>query len=237
VLLPPSNEAHACSHSGFSTPEEYGPDWFQRSQVYYAPFALEDRIRHILSPILRSYRRSAPDLVTFASSFLDAAQLQKEQDERSGSPSALLDDDLLVRYAERLSASLVQLLDTDLFASANILWRTAHVPKGRSGISAQAVLALDGVAESVVEEVRTGVERGFWESSAAFFSLRERVQAAARVRVDYSGRMLQGQTVHLDDELHPAMLPGGKVLILRSLRRLIVPYRLLYELKHAVESR
>jgi hypothetical protein len=179
-------------YSGFSTPEEYGKEWFQKSPHYYPPFRLQDRLRFLLTPLLRTYKRRSVDLVTFASSFVDAAQLAKEQATQDGHSTAL-GKDLITRYAERLGETLVELLESDYLEHATLLWRTAHVPKGISGIPANVVLTLDEVAQTVVEDLQSGTQRGWWTNFAHALEPAQQ----AKLRVDYSGRMLQGQTTHL----------------------------------------
>lgn len=112
--------------------------------------ALDDRLSHILLPLLHSLNRK-PDLIEFSSGFWDLRHLT-QLDERAGrDPFSDLNSDRLEWYSSRLHQAFNDL--GAAFPGVPLLWRALHQTPKFSNTPYARVAALDQLSRKVVRDL------------------------------------------------------------------------------------
>ena len=106
-------------HFGLIKFEEITRAWSEQWS-YYPPFEFEDRLEHLVLPLLRNLGRDRVDLVSFSSLLWDQVHWRAE-----AKTAAALPDSMLAIYAERLDAA-IKAVASAFPSTLTILWRTAQ---------------------------------------------------------------------------------------------------------------
>ena len=160
--------------------------------------------------------------------------LQRQQNETLHLPinstSFAKDSRLLLQYAQRLSSTIRAV--SALLPSSLILFRTGQLPRDQfiPSIPQDIVESIDQVGQAIVRDLKAPTD---WVPIYANAGTREQekkeakqLDLASRLRMDYSGKLLRGmQKFLMEDGLHPAERPGGKIWadsMLYELRRWVL---------------
>ena len=158
-------------------------------------------------PLLANLGRTSIDILELGSSFWDIAWLTKRLTAANFDYSTQsIPEHYITQFATRLSKHLRALSSVGLASKTKtILFRTAH-HTGESFnwyIPANVVEQLDSVAEEVVKGLQGLTAAKPWFAASNW----ERVKSEAaksglaqRLRLDYSGRAMLGQTRHLSKQ-------------------------------------
>ncbi|GAA5925121.1 uncharacterized protein JCM15063_004927 [Sporobolomyces koalae] len=116
---------------------------------FYPPVALEDRLTHIVLPILHSLNRTRPDLIEFSTGSYDLRHFAALDQLANQDPQSDLTFDRLSWYSKRLTRAFADL--ADVFPHTPILWRSLqHVPELTNAPSVR-IAALDALSRQIVK--------------------------------------------------------------------------------------
>lgn len=218
---------------GLVEPDEYKSlSEFFVDDHFYPPYAMDDRITHIMQPLFNAYGRTKPDLVVFGSSFWDTAHWARWRIANGPGWMTSLPEPQIDIFAKRFIKALKMLHKHPLLDEAKtILWRTAHEPAMVERVPGDLVMSLDAVAEATITALQHPErEPPRWMTRKELQSAESRA-LGEKVRMDYSGRMMNGQRQFMsefkgfsvcfttaahrirlsEDNLHPSPLPNAKV--------------------------
>lgn len=119
--------------------------------------ALDDRLSHILLPILRSLDRPRPDLIEFSSGFWDLRHFTALDELRGTDPFTDLDSERLEWYAERLHQAFQDL--GSAFPKTPLMWRALHHTPKFANTPYARVAALDQLSRMVVRDLNLAKKR------------------------------------------------------------------------------
>lgn len=198
--------------------KDYPRKWYQETKHYYQPFDLSDRFEHIVLPILGKLERPTIDLIEFGSCFWDVAWLTARWtiEGFKYSENSVQHRDLS-QYASRLSKRL-RSLGRLSSKTKTILYRMPHLTAQELDgyLPATVIHQISSTAEAVVRGL-SGQTKGKPAFAADQWDWESDVQDAKalgmdkRLRLDHSGSMLTGQHHFLGDNVHPNLLPNGKL--------------------------
>lgn len=128
--------------------------------------AVDDRLTHIVLPLLESLKRPHPDLIEFSSGFWDLRHFAALDELAGQDPYGELSTERLAWYSGRLTHALADV--GAVFPNTPLLWRTLHHTPKFAQTSPARVAALDQLSRKVV---------------AAMNEARDRAEAAHRVEL------------------------------------------------------
>lgn len=185
---------------GLIHPEEYSTlSNFFFDDHFYPPYALEDRISHILQPLFDTYHRSKPDLVVFGSSFWDTAHWARWRLATGIGWMTSLPEQQVDEFARRLVDAFKMLQRHPLLNEAKtILWRTAHEPRLVERVPGDIVMFLDAVAEATIHAIQHPTTQNLprWMSEEELQEP-EMKDLGRKLRMDHAGRMMNGQRQYM----------------------------------------
>ncbi|GAA5901768.1 hypothetical protein JCM5296_005401 [Sporobolomyces johnsonii] len=115
---------------------------------FYPPVAIDDRLTHIVLPLLDSLNRTRPDLIEFSSSFWDLRHFTALDELAGSDPYAELSTTRLSWYSDRLTRAFSDL--GAVFPNTPLLWRTMHQTPHYNQTPPVRVVALDGLSRKIV---------------------------------------------------------------------------------------
>lgn len=127
--------------------------------------ALDDRLSHILLPILNSLDRTHPDLVEFSSGFWDLRHFTALDELAGLDPFSDLNSDRLEWYSSRLHQAFNDLGST--FPKTPLLWRSLHHTPKFANTPYSRVAALDQLSRKVVKDLNLAKRRESLDGSAS----------------------------------------------------------------------
>lgn len=111
--------------------------------------ALEDRLTHIVLPILDTLNRTQPDLIEFSTGFWDLRHFTVLDELAGVEPYTELSAERLSWYSERLTRAFADL--ADVFPHVPLLWRAMHQTPEHSGTPPARLAALDALSRKIVK--------------------------------------------------------------------------------------
>ncbi|GAA5959159.1 hypothetical protein JCM3765_005091 [Sporobolomyces pararoseus] len=125
---------------------------------FYPPVALEDRLTHIVLPILDTLNRTQPDLIEFSTGLWDLRHFTAIDEIEKVDPHAELSSDRLTWYSERLTRAFADL--ADVFPHTPLLWRAMYQSQeGKESLPAR-VAALDALSRKIVKYLNESASVG-----------------------------------------------------------------------------
>ncbi|GAA6060106.1 hypothetical protein JCM10212_003514 [Sporobolomyces blumeae] len=135
-------------HFGLANRVEFEHESLLYDPHFYPPVAVEDRLTHIVLPILDSLNRTRPDLIEFSSGFWDLRHFTALDELAGIDPWTELTADRLSWYSERLTRAFADL--ADVFPQTPLLWRSMHQTPEYANTPPARVAALDALSRKVV---------------------------------------------------------------------------------------
>ncbi|GAA6016717.1 hypothetical protein JCM11491_000217 [Sporobolomyces phaffii] len=140
-------------HYGLVNRVEIERESLLEEPTFYPPVALEDRLTHIILPILDSLNRTQPDLIEFSTGFWDLRHFTALDEQEGVDPFTELSSERLTWYSERLTRAFADL--ADVFPRTPLLWRALHQTPEHKGTPPARVAALDALGRKVVAFLNT----------------------------------------------------------------------------------
>ncbi|BGO91602.1 hypothetical protein NBRC10512_008049 [Rhodotorula toruloides] len=178
-------------HFGLANRVEFEHESLLYNPHFYPPVAVDDRLTHIVLPLLDSLNRTKPDMIEFSSGFWDLRHFAALDELAGKDVFSELTTERLAWYSSRLVHALADL--SSVFPDTPLLWRTLHHTPKFNETSPARVAALDQLSRKVVTALnearnRAGaeerldllVQHRYEEAQAAL--LVERSEAGRRVR-------------------------------------------------------
>lgn len=119
--------------------------------------AVQDRLTHIVLPLLHTLNRTSPDLIEFSTGFWDLRHFTAVDTLLSADPLSELTTERLHWYSTRLTRSLVSIGAT--FPTVPLLWRSLHQPSKDDATPFSRVAALDQLGRKVVSNLNLARSR------------------------------------------------------------------------------
>ncbi|KAM0753119.1 hypothetical protein T439DRAFT_311789 [Meredithblackwellia eburnea MCA 4105] len=135
-------------HFGLANRIEFEHEHLLQDQHFYPPVAVQDRLSHIVRPLLKSLNRTSPDLVEFSSGFWDLRHFTALDERAQKDPFGELSNERLQWYSHRLSNSLMDV--GAMFPGVPLLWRSMHQPPRAQETPFSRVAALDQLGRKIV---------------------------------------------------------------------------------------
>ncbi|KAK4054478.1 hypothetical protein OIV83_000972 [Microbotryomycetes sp. JL201] len=149
-------------HYGLANRVEFERGPLLADEHFHPPLALEDRLDHIVAPLLRSLGRT-PDLIEFASGFWDLRHFASSDRAMGLDVTSDLTDDRLEWYSTRFVRALSDLGRT--FPDTPILWRSMlHTPKFQDTPYSR-VAALDQLGRQIIRQLDKSGKANFGDDS------------------------------------------------------------------------
>lgn len=137
-------------HYGLANRVELERGSLLEDEHFHPPLALDDRIDHVVKPLLHSLERK-PDLIEFSSGFWDLRHFAAI-DHATGQPTnSDLTEQRLEWYSTRLRQALVDLSRS--FPNTHFLWRALLQTPNYEATAFSRVAALDQLSRVVVSEL------------------------------------------------------------------------------------
>lgn len=170
-------------------PPGMSPTWLSLSieittDDLLAKVALEDRLTHIVLPVLDSLNRTQPDLIEFSTGFWDLRHFTALDKLSGQDPSLELSPEQLSWYSERLTRAFADLADA--FPHTPLLWRTMHQTPEFVDTPAARVAALDALSRQIVKLLNGAETVG--EARVKIDSLMEPIESSSMNRSRHEGR-------------------------------------------------
>ncbi|GAA5931754.1 hypothetical protein JCM3775_000034 [Rhodotorula graminis] len=144
-------------HFGLANRVEFEHESLLQDPHFYPPVAVDDRLSHIVMPLLDSLKRTKPDLIEVSSGFWDLRHFAA-LDELSGTdPHDELSPERLSWYSTRLTRALADL--GSAFPDTPLLWRTLHQTPDFKQTSPARVAALDQISRKVAAALNEAAHR------------------------------------------------------------------------------
>ncbi|GAA5885974.1 hypothetical protein JCM6882_004218 [Rhodosporidiobolus microsporus] len=135
-------------HFGLANRVEFEHESLLYDPHFYPPVAVDDRLTHIVLPLLDSLNRPHPDLIEFSSGFWDLRHFAALDELTGTDPYGELSTERLAWYSGRLTHALADL--GAVFPNTPLLWRTLHHTPKFNQTSPARVAALDQLSRKVV---------------------------------------------------------------------------------------
>jgi len=119
--------------------------------------AVDDRLSHIVMPLLDSLKRTKPDLIEFSSGFWDLRHFAALDELSGADPHDELSPERLSWYSTRLTRALADL--GSAFPDTPLLWRTLHQTPDFKQTSPARVAALDQISRKVAHALNEAAHR------------------------------------------------------------------------------
>ncbi|GAA5996508.1 uncharacterized protein JCM10292_003016 [Rhodotorula paludigena] len=146
-------------HFGLANRVEFEHESLLHDPAFYPPVAVDDRLTHIVLPLLDSLNRTRPDLIEFSTGFWDLRHFAALDELAGKDRYGELSTERLAWYSARLTHAFADL--GSAFPGAPILWRTLHQTPNFNQTSPARVAALDQISRKVaatLNEVSTRAE-------------------------------------------------------------------------------
>ncbi|ORY89411.1 hypothetical protein BCR35DRAFT_262402 [Leucosporidium creatinivorum] len=144
-------------HFGLANRPEFEREKLLLDPYFYPPVALDDRLSHILLPILRSLDRTHPDLIEFSSGFWDLRHFTALDEVANLDPFSDLTSDRLEWYASRLHQAFQDL--GSAFPKTPLMWRALHHTPKFANTPYSRVAALDNLSRMIVRDLNLAKKR------------------------------------------------------------------------------
>ncbi|BGP48289.1 hypothetical protein JCM10450v2_004161 [Rhodotorula kratochvilovae] len=167
-------------HFGLANRVEFEHESLLYDPHFYPPVAVDDRLSHIVMPLLDSLNRPRPDLIEFSSGFWDLRHFAALDELAGKDPYGELSTERLSWYSTRLTHALADL--GSAFPHAPILWRTLHQTPSFNQTAPARVAALDQISRKVATALNDAATRAEAEQridEVFHFSLRNEPQRPA----------------------------------------------------------
>ncbi|GAA5820165.1 hypothetical protein JCM11251_005511 [Rhodosporidiobolus azoricus] len=144
-------------HFGLANRVEFEHESLLHDPHFYPPVAVDDRLTHIVIPLLDSLKRPHPDLIEFSSGFWDLRHFAALDELSNTDPYGELSASRLAWYSGRLTHALADL--GAVFPHTPLLWRTLHHTPKFNQTSPARVAALDQLSRKVVSALNEARNR------------------------------------------------------------------------------
>ncbi|BGP16395.1 hypothetical protein JCM10213_004048 [Rhodosporidiobolus nylandii] len=135
-------------HFGLANRVEFEHESLLYDPHFYPPVAVDDRLTHIVLPLLDTLKRPHPDLIEFSSGFWDLRHFAALDELAGQDVYSELSTERLAWYSGRLTHALADL--SAVFPHTPLLWRTLHHTPKFNQTSPARVAALDQLSRKVV---------------------------------------------------------------------------------------
>ncbi|GAA6040237.1 hypothetical protein JCM8097_004199 [Rhodosporidiobolus ruineniae] len=144
-------------HFGLANRVEFEHESLLYDPHFYPPVAVDDRLTHIVLPLLDSLNRPHPDLIEFSSGFWDLRHFASLDMLAGQDPYRELSNERLAWYTGRLTHALADV--GAVFPHTLVLWRTLHHTPKFNQTSPARVAALDQLSRKVVSALNEARNR------------------------------------------------------------------------------
>lgn len=144
-------------HFGLANRVEFEQESLLYDPHFYPPVAVDDRLSHIVIPLLDSLKRTEPDLIEFSSGFWDLRHFAALDELAGNDPRDELSTERLSWYSSRLTRALADL--GSAFPNTPLLWRTLHQTPDYQQTSPARVAALDQISRKVAAALNEATDR------------------------------------------------------------------------------
>ncbi|GAA6001300.1 hypothetical protein JCM10207_006597 [Rhodosporidiobolus poonsookiae] len=144
-------------HFGLANRVEFEHESLLYDPHFYPPVAVDDRLTHIVLPLLDSLKRPHPDLIEFSSGFWDLRHFAALDELSNQDPYGELSTERLAWYSGRLTHALADV--GAVFPNTPLLWRTLHHTPKFNQTSPARVAALDQLSRTVVSALNEARNR------------------------------------------------------------------------------
>lgn len=167
-------------HFGLANRVEFEQESLYFDEHFYPPVAVNDRLSHIVLPLLSALHRPKLDLIEFSSGFWDLRHFTALDEQANLDPFSDLTSDRLDWYQSRLTATFHELAST--FPHVPLLWRALHQTPKFANTPFSRVAALDQLSRKVVKDLNLARRKSAAAGKSADASRASRIKAALRPR-------------------------------------------------------
>ncbi|GAA5850379.1 hypothetical protein JCM8547_001853 [Rhodosporidiobolus lusitaniae] len=144
-------------HFGLANRVEFEHESLLYDPHFYPPVAVDDRLTHIVLPLLDSLKRPHPDIIEFSSGFWDLRHFAALDELAGQDPYGELSTERLAWYSGRLTHAIADV--SAVFPNTPLLWRTLHHTPKFAQTSPARVAALDQLSRKVVAAMNDARDR------------------------------------------------------------------------------